>query len=267
MHRNYSISRSVVSEHSHLCLRGSHILLFAFSLLACITGMAVAADTGDSKQQGELNFEPLNKTLIASEEGLSLAKTLAQTIGVETLRRFVTKDAAYAKRLGFESLSQVTDGKLVALPPFPVFRIGLTQLQNYDGNAAMLFARKKAVQFVVPIAVEGKQEALSAITVRLGGDRKSDKIIQWGSRNLIRQLSKQRGELEKDDKEIQDLALFVIEIPALNRLYLGYTRAPGKIMLMPVAGVKPSEGIVEQPIEDVLRALAIEARTVDENPR
>lgn len=266
MHRNYSISRSVVSEQSHLCLRGSHILLFAFSLLACITGMAVAADTGDSKQQGELTFEPLNKTLIASEEGLSLAKTVAQTIGVETLRRFITKDAAYAKRLGFESLSQVTDGTLVALPPFPVFRIGLTPLQRYDGNAAMLFARKRVLQFVVPIAVEGKQEALSAITVRLGGDRKSDKIIQWGARNLIRQLSRRRGELAKD-KEISGLALFVIEIPALNRLYLGYTRAPGKIMLMPVAGVKPSEGIVEQPIEDVLRALAIEARTVDEKPR
>lgn len=266
MHRNYSISRSVVSEHSHLCLRSSHILLFAFSLLACITGVEVAADTGDSNQQGDLPPEPLNKTLIASEEGLSLARTVAQTIGIESLRRFVTKDAAYAERLGFESLSQVTDGNLVALPPFPVFRIGLTQLQSYDGNAAMLFARKRVVQFVVPIAVEGKEEALSAITVRLGGDKKSNKIIQWGARNLIRQLSRRRGELAKD-KDISSLALFVIEIPALNRLYLGYTRAPGKIMLIPVAGIKPSEGIVEQAIEDVLRALAIEARTVDEKPR
>lgn len=266
MHRNYSISRSVVSEHSHLCLRSSHILLFASSLLACITGVEVAADTGDSNQQGDLTPEPLNKTLIASEEGLSLARTVAQTIGIESLRRFVTKDAAYAERLGFESLSQVTDGNLVALPPFPVFRIGLTQLQSYDGNAAMLFSRKRVVQFVVPIAVEGKEEALSAITVRLGGDKKSNKIIQWGARNLIRQLSRRRGELAKD-KDISSRALFVIEIPALNRLYLGYTRASGKIMLIPVAGAKPSEGIVEQPIEDLLRTLAIEARAVDEKPR
>lgn len=258
--------RSVVSEHNLMCLRGSHILLLACPLLICIMGVEAAAETRVSNQQGDLTIKPLNKALIASEEGLSLAKTLAQTTGLETLRRFVAKDESYAKRLGFESLSQVTDGKLVALPPFPVFRIGLTQLQNYDGNAAMLFARKGVVQFVVPIAVEGKEETLSAITVRLGGDRKSDKIIQWGSRNLIRQLSKRRGELGKD-KEISNLALFVMEIPALNRLYLGYIRAPEKIMLIPVAGVKPSERIVEQPIEEVLKTLVNEAQIVDDKPR
>ncbi len=267
MHKNHFMSRSVGNEHSPLFLRILHILMLAFPLLVCITGVAVAADTVDTTQQGDLTIQSLNKALIASEEGLSMAKIVAQTTGVVTLRRFIAKDASYAERLGFESLPQVTDGELVALPPFPVFRIGLTQLQSYDGNAEMLFAQKRVVQFIVPIAVAGKQEALSAITVRLGGDRKSGKIIQWGARNLIRQLSKRRGELGKNDKEIQDLALFVIEIPALNRLYLGYTRAPGKIMLILVAGMKPSEGIVEQQIEDVLRTLAIEARTVDDKPR
>ena len=58
-----------------------------------------------------------------------------------------------------------------------------------------------------------------------------------------------------------------MEIPALNRLYLGYIRAPEKIMLIPVAGVKPSERIVEQPIEEVLKTLVNEAQIVDDKPR
>ncbi len=260
MHKMCSMLRSAVSKHSVMRPGCSHILLLVFLLLVCIMGVEATAENEVSQQQGNLTIQSL-KTLIASEERLSLAKTLAETAGVEILRRFVEKDELYAKRLGFESLSQVTDGKPVALPPFPVFRIGLTQLQSYDGNAAMLLARKGVAQFVVPITVEKQENALSAITVRLGGDKKSDKIIQWGSRNLIRQLSKRRGELGKD------LALFVIEIPAFNRLYLGYIRAPQTVMLIPMSGVQASKGIVEQPIEEVFKALAVEARMASDDPR
>lgn len=265
MRKIYSMSRSVVSNYSVMRSGCSHILLLVFLLLACIIGVEATAENGLSKQQGNLTIQSL-KTLIASEERLSLAKTLAETAGVEILRRFVEKDELYAKRLGFDSLSQVTDGRPVALPPFPVFRIGLTQLQNYDGNAAMLLAQKGVAQFVVPITVEKQDKALSAITVRLGGDRKSDKIIQWGSRNLIRQLSKRRGELAKD-KGISDLTLFVMEIPAFNRLYLGYIKAPETVMLIPISGVQASDDIMEQPIEEVFKALAMEARVAGDDPR
>lgn len=266
MRKNHSMSRSVGTERRPLLLRNGRLLLFPVLLMLGTTEAAIAADTIDTTQQSNLTSERINKVLIASEDGFSLAKTVAQTTGVVTLRQFIVKDASYAERLGFESLPQVTAGELVALPPFPVFRIGLTQLQSYDGNAEMLFAQKRVVQFIVPIAAAAKQEALSAITVKLGGDKKSGKIIQWGARNLIRQLFRRRSELTKD-KEIASLAIFVMEIPALNRLYLGYTRTPGTIMLMPVTGVKSSENIVEQPIDDALRTLAIEARTVDDKPR
>ncbi len=105
--------------------------------------------------------------------------------------------------------------------------------------------------------VEGDQKPtppLSAITVRLGGDKNSGKIIEWGSKNLIKRLSKRREDLAQDkeisgpksrdelvkNKEISGAPFFVMEIPALNRSYLGYKKLE-KIMLIPISGVKPTE--------------------------
>lgn len=257
------MSSSSAGDQSGRCRGTVHALLLAFLLMVDHMGATAIAETGAPKQKSEQTIQSLTP-LIASEKRLSEAKVLAETTGVEILRRLVQKDESYAKRLGYDSLSQVTDGNLVALPPFPVFRIGLTQLQSYDGDAAKLLARKRPVQFIVPIAVDKREQAetaLSAITVRLGAETKSGKIVQWGSRNLIRQLSSRRSELKID------LAPFLIEIPAFNRLYLGYFNAPGIVMLIPVSGVPTSEETGEQPIEEVFKALAIEARTAGDDPR
>lgn len=253
------MSRSAVSSHEVMRSGCGHILLLVL-LSVCIVERDASAENGGTQQQGNLTVQSL-KALITSEEQLSQAKILAQTTGVEILRRFVGKDELYANRLGFESLSQVTGERPVALPPFPVFRIGLTQLRNYDGNAASLLTQRGVTQFVVPLTVEKRGEALSAITLRVGGDKQPGKIIQWGSRNLIRQLSKRREKLGKD------VSPFVLEIPAFNRLYLGYITAQKTVMILPLSGLQPSKAVPEQPIEELFQTLATEARMVGEDPR
>ena len=282
------MSRSVVYKPSLTYLRRSHIPLVALLFLAGIMAAVASAETEASSQKGDLILPPLSQSLAISKESLSLAMNLAGTEGLRTLQRFVKENELYAKRLGYESLSQIADEKqLMPQLPFLVFRLGLTQLRNYDGNIAMLFARRETIRLVVPIAVagqgEGKQKPpLSAITVRLGGDKNTGKIIEWGSKNLIKHLSKRRDDLAQDkeisgpksrdelvmDKEMSGLPVFIMEIPALNRLYLGYKKLE-KIMLVPISGVKPTERTerIEQPMEEVLKTLSKEAQTIDNKPR
>lgn len=251
-------------SRSSVCNRGvgggagcSALLLLVLLLSVCTPGWKALAGDALSRQAEDLPVQSL-KTLIGSNDRLAQAKTVAETAGVDMLRRIVGKDELYAKRLGFESLSQITNMQPVALPPFPVFRIGLAPLQHYDGHPLPLLIQKGVVQFVVPITIEKQQQALSAITVRLGGDGKNGKILQWGSRNLIRQLSTLRSEL-MHDKQLTDVAFFLLDIPALNRVYLGYLQKPNRVMLVQVAGGPAHDSMTPLPIETVLMTLAVEA--------
>ena len=272
MPKNSSTSRSVACKPSATLLGGSHILVVALLTLPCLMGIATAQEIEAPMAKGDLALPLVNEYLVVSKENLSRAMKLAETEGLKILRRLVGKDESYAKRLGYDSLSQLADEKqLMPLPPFPVFRIGLTQLQNYDGNIAKLFARKDAIRLVVPIAVSGQsggnsKPPLSAITVRFGDDRKSEKIIEWGLRNTIKQLATRRNEITMN-KEKSGAPLFVMEIPALNRLYLAYKKPSESIMLIPIFGVRPSDRISEQPIDEVLKALVQEAQAIDGTPR
>ncbi len=253
------MSTSGLSNGSILSRGCSSCVIFLCALLPVIVpGLTAGAEDGRSKQHDDSSLQSL-KTMLTSEKRLTLARTVAETTGVEMLRRFVGKDELYAKRLGFESLSQVTDGKPVALPPFPVFRVGLAQLQRYDGHPLPLLLHKGVAQFVVPMTVEKQAQALSAITVRLGGDGKSDKILQWGSRNFIRRLSTLRSELAQK-KQSPELAFFIVEVPALNRVYLGYLQKPETAFLMPISGAPAGLDREPLPIDIVFKTLATEAQ-------
>jgi hypothetical protein len=273
MPKTSSTSRSVACKQGATLVGGSHILVVALLFLPCLIGIATAQEIEVPLGIGDLALPLFNESLVVSKEKFSRAMKLAETEGLKMLRRFVGKDESYAKRLGYESLSQLADEKqLVPLVPFPVFKIGLTQLQNYDGNIAALFTRRHAIHLVVPIAVSGQsggnqKPPLSAITVRLDDARKSEKIIEWGLRNTIKHLATRRNEIIMN-KEKTGAPLFVMEIQALNRLYLGYKKQPSEsIMLIPISGVRPSERISEQPIDEVLKGLVQEARIIDKTPR
>lgn len=250
-----------------------HVLLWTFLFCACRIDLVAAAEPDVPVLKSDLPLPAVVEPLSVSEDRLSLAMELARTEGLATLRRLVGMDESYAKRLGYDSLSQLVDEKkqLASLPPFPVFRVGLTQLQNYDGNIATLFTRNGAeLRLVVPIALSGREQdlklPLSAITVRLGADQKTAKVVKWGSKNLIKFLSTRRHELTMD-KKLSKTPFFVMEVLALNRLYLGYKKPSENIMLMRISGVKPGDRVSEQSIDEVLKALVKESRIMDKTPR
>lgn len=143
------------------------------------------------------------------------------------LPKVVGNNDELAKKLGFSGSGDFASfqllSKLDVLPPFPVFRIGLDrlvqwQLQNPKPSPLWLLLEEAnflrwpvpfPAWFLFPITFSGQVK--SSVSIAMTANDRTWKIHQIGSPKKILQLMTNGA----------PPAYFVVEIPALGRYYLG----------------------------------------------
>jgi len=142
------------------------------------------------------------------------------------LPKVVGNNDELARKLGFSGIADFGFqqlSKLDVLPPFPVFRIGLDrlvqwQLQNPKPSPIWLLLEESnflrwpvpfPAWFLFPITLSGQVK--SSVSIAMTANDRTWKIHQIGSPEQIVQLMNHGA----------PPAYFVVEIPALDRYYLG----------------------------------------------
>uniref|UniRef100_A0A832H4S3 Uncharacterized protein n=1 Tax=Oscillatoriales cyanobacterium SpSt-402 TaxID=2282168 RepID=A0A832H4S3_9CYAN len=142
------------------------------------------------------------------------------------LPRIVGDDNQVAIKLGFsgiEDLASLKLGKLDVNSPFPVFRIQLDRLRKWQMQSpkpnpiGLLLEEPNFLRWSIPsparflFPITNKGQVKSSVLIAMSSNDQFWKIRQFGSSSKIKQLIK-HGHPPK---------YFVVEIPGLERCYLG----------------------------------------------
>lgn len=151
------------------------------------------------------------------------AQEVAEKVRKQILPQLVKMDDAFAKRLGFDSASEVTNplSLLVLAPPFAVFHVGLKQLQDFQPGqqnpAELLMAEMNwfrtpepvPTRFLFPIKAGREVRTSVMVSLALSGNKWNIQSI--GSPELIKQLTSNGS----------GGTHFAVWIPDLNAYYVG----------------------------------------------
>jgi hypothetical protein len=260
--------------------RRFHILFLTaiISLSHCLSGTQVlAGPVDDSRQAFGLTPDFTFAVNTDSEASASIAAKSLKNI----LPRLV-RNNTIATELGFDDMNELGQSQNNAsifeqLPngihlPYLVFEIYLPNLQNLGiqppGFGEDLL--KPTGQLLVPISVHNKIKSslslrLFAVNLLNGQQKKKFEVRRWGSKTLIEALTEARV------RHQGGMGTFLVQIPALNRDYLGYldsTPARG-LHLITLFEDQHFDAGKDLPAQKILKALVDEAKTVtvDDGPR
>lgn len=142
------------------------------------------------------------------------------------LPKVVGNSDKLARNLGFSGITEFAGTQLFKLdvgPPFPVFRIGLDRLIQWQlqepipSPIGLLLEEANFLRWSVPVPawflfpITYSGQVRSSVSIAMTASEQTWKIRQIGSPEKIRQLTNHGV----------PPAYFVVEIPALNRYYLG----------------------------------------------
>jgi hypothetical protein len=187
------------------------------------------------------------------------------------LPKVVGSSNEIAIKLGFAGVGDFINqsSNLNVAPPYPVFHIGLDRLRNFDWQHQqdprsllldepnfLRWSSPSPAWFLFPITVNATVR--SSVLIAMTATDRGWKIRQIGSSEKIVELAK-HGVAPK---------YFVVEIPAMNRYYLGNIDKATFTIKYAIGDPFHNEG-TEEPAGDVFTRLQLEAVKVyaDQMPR
>nr|WP_281721999.1 hypothetical protein [Nitrosomonas nitrosa] len=180
-----------------------------------------------------------------------------------------TGELTHAKELGFNTGLK---GATVRETPFPILEVELNDLRDFAPSKESTIPLVFTNQLLFPVEVNNQVK--SSITLRytpnIPGktEQKENKVgwqlARWGQRNLIQLLTKEEARLVSQKPTAQ--SRFLLKIPALNRVFLGYDDK-GVIRLIPLVNDHIFTIGESYSAHDVFKWLSAEAKNMDDSPR
>jgi hypothetical protein len=212
------------------------------ALALLITCAAVAAD--DKPMSKKDLEEHVQKMVDESRKPAEAA--------LKQFAKLVNKDNF--KSLGFKSVDEVKKAELGK--PLPVLLVRLDELKAYKekGDAYKLLHPIPRVVYAVLV----KDQVRSGLEVQKQGDKwESSSFGIAGSARLYAQALKKHIEKDKPKR------FFIIRIPALNHVYLGYQTDQGAKLVHVKKQAEQADKIEARPAAEILAELVKEAKEHD----
>jgi hypothetical protein len=193
------------------------------------------------------------ETLTCHGFPIPAAAEAAVKIGKQTIEQVVGKDDNRAKKLGFTSAVDAADAGTLLGNPFRVIWVSLEKLKAFQpGITDPKDILEPIHEFIYPVMVRG--DTVSSITVTETVTDPHDKPIWratgWGAQ-IVRLMEAKRKKIPT--------ANCVVQIPALNRYFLGDT-STGEFKMIVVNPVDPDTQPVPLPADNIFTELQPEAK-------
>jgi hypothetical protein len=180
-----------------------------------------------------------------------------------------TGGLTHAQELGFDTGIK---GATVRETPFSILEVRLNDLRNFVPSKESTIPLVFTNQLLFPVEVNNQVK--SSITLRytpnIPGktEQKENKVgwqlARWGQPKLIQLLTKEEAHLASQKPTAQ--SRFLLKIPALNRIFLGY-HDNDVIRLIPLVNDHIFTTGESYSAHDVFKWLSTEAKNMDESPR